>query len=576
MVRPPPLQVFGSDSAIVFDFGSSLSKVGFSGEASPRLVIKSDTLSHPPPPRLGGPVEIEDELRGLLFFETANDTRFPHTIEPTQTINDAGRCLSVPTVSAAAWNARLLPFLTRLFAERLLVNPKEQPVVVLESIVALSAFKHALAHVLFHVLEVPCITFLNAQLAPLYTCGLDSGIVIDIGYQETRVLPCVYGVPIFSALQRIDLGGRTIDARLRRLLRRRARQQRNAAADELVAMAAESSMECAKVRACYVRCEAPLDPSAHAGRGGGGSETVRLWVGQRSPAAAPCRNSHQLLRPFVDEEDLQLPAYCSKGPDAEQGANFKNEIQSLLPEQEQFIHVEPDIRSHNTTRDAATLSERQKKILKFLHRFFFRRASFELSENVDDAAEAFELLLGRRERAPSLAGRAPAAGVFRRPAPPVVATLRSLLRFLPFPSLRLGACTALPVGLCALAGGRPAKFSSAQASAAMAWAGGEASAAPPGAKEETLRRRWTKLETPIIDNSSMTAMPTMMIMMMRMLRMRMMRILSMRSTGLPRVYKEPSPFACVAALTTNGDDWPGVFFSAEVPPSLEEFRRDCC
>ena len=71
----------------------------------------------------------------------------------------------------------------------LLVNPKERRVVVVESVFCPTTFRDTLAKVLFDHYEVPSVLFAPSHLAVLFTLGIPSGLVIDVGQKETQVLP---------------------------------------------------------------------------------------------------------------------------------------------------------------------------------------------------------------------------------------------------------------------------------------------------------------------------------------------------------------------------------------------------
>uniref|UniRef100_A0A915HX37 Actin-related protein 10 n=1 Tax=Romanomermis culicivorax TaxID=13658 RepID=A0A915HX37_ROMCU len=71
---------------------------------------------------------------------------------------------------------------------KLLVNPKERRVVLLESVLSPSDFRNLLADVLFMHFEVPSVVFLPSHLAACFPLGTQGALVVDVGFRETLVL----------------------------------------------------------------------------------------------------------------------------------------------------------------------------------------------------------------------------------------------------------------------------------------------------------------------------------------------------------------------------------------------------
>ena len=65
----------------------------------------------------------------------------------------------------------------------------------------------SLAQVLFDHLEVPAVTVVNGAGLALAACGVREGLVIDIGFVSTRVIPVLHGQVVRSALQSCQIGG---------------------------------------------------------------------------------------------------------------------------------------------------------------------------------------------------------------------------------------------------------------------------------------------------------------------------------------------------------------------------------
>ncbi|CAK9050794.1 Actin-related protein 10 (Actin-related protein 11) (hARP11) [Durusdinium trenchii] len=66
----------------------------------------------------------------------------------------------------------------------------------------------ALATVLFKVFSVHSLCFVLENVLPLYLTGLHTGLVIDLGYSSSRVLPTFAGVPVLSAFSDASCGAK--------------------------------------------------------------------------------------------------------------------------------------------------------------------------------------------------------------------------------------------------------------------------------------------------------------------------------------------------------------------------------
>jgi len=74
------------------------------------------------------------------------------------------------------------------------------------------SFKQAVATTLF-ALKVPAVRFVLGISLPIYITGSNSGLIVDVGFGETRVLPVMDGFPIMSALKAIPVGMNTVQKR---------------------------------------------------------------------------------------------------------------------------------------------------------------------------------------------------------------------------------------------------------------------------------------------------------------------------------------------------------------------------
>ncbi|XP_062595456.1 protein phosphatase 1 regulatory subunit 37-like [Saccostrea cucullata] len=149
----------------------------------------------------------------------------------------------------------LKDFLFNLYFRHLLVNAKDRRVVICESILCPSAFRETLAKVLFKHFEVSSVLFAVGQVNCLLGLGTNTGLVVDVGYNETIVLPVYEGIPVIKALQNIPLGGKSIHKRIETQLRESGTVTTGSEEKPLSTLPDclnEDILEDIKVRCCFV------------------------------------------------------------------------------------------------------------------------------------------------------------------------------------------------------------------------------------------------------------------------------------------------------------------------------------
>ena len=198
--------VIAEKHAVVLDIGSAYTKVGYAGESSPRAILKT-----------------------------------PKTFDTTE---------------KDVLHDELVDFIHRLYFEVLLVNPKDRRVVLLESLVGETRIKDELVEVLFNHFEVLSVLFAPSHMMPLYGLGLQSALVLDIGFSSASVIPVYQSVPILRAWQALPLGGKALQASIRKeiLLRGTAKildGEYEKFEDQAIELS-EETIEDIKVRLCFV------------------------------------------------------------------------------------------------------------------------------------------------------------------------------------------------------------------------------------------------------------------------------------------------------------------------------------
>ncbi|GIY71106.1 actin-related protein 10 [Caerostris extrusa] len=159
----------------------------------------------------------------------------------------------------------LKEFIHRLYFKYLAVNPKDRRVVIVESVLCPTLFRNTLA-------EIPSLVYVPSHLMALFTLGISSALVMDVGYSETVVLPIYCGVPILNTYESLPVGGQLIHRRIEAELMENAyiktsSPNERSLAEVLSEPLKESVLEDIKVRTCFVTPRARgLILQAHEGR----------------------------------------------------------------------------------------------------------------------------------------------------------------------------------------------------------------------------------------------------------------------------------------------------------------------
>lgn len=109
-------------------------------------------------------------------------------------------------------------FLNKVFYHLLQTSPKEKSVVVLESFMGMRALTEAVTLVTFKSFGCKSVYNVLSNIGPLYSTGMDSGIVIDIGFQQAQILPVVRCRLCLEGLEVSYCGGCVIEKQVNSML----------------------------------------------------------------------------------------------------------------------------------------------------------------------------------------------------------------------------------------------------------------------------------------------------------------------------------------------------------------------
>ena len=80
-----------------------------------------------------------------------------------------------------------------LLEDMVLNRMQSRDVFLVENYLAPISQRREIVKTLLERLNVPRIYFINSSSASMLACGGDTGIVVDVGYREIRVVPVCYG-----------------------------------------------------------------------------------------------------------------------------------------------------------------------------------------------------------------------------------------------------------------------------------------------------------------------------------------------------------------------------------------------
>ncbi|KAI1287540.1 Actin-related protein 10 [Halotydeus destructor] len=192
----------GTDKhSVVIEIGQAYTKCGFVHEYSPRAILRSE-VSLPP---MGEVTKLHD-------------------------IKDTERLFTA-----------LKEFIENIYFQCLAVNPK-------------------IEGVLFTYFDIPGILIVPQHLTVLLTLGLQSALVVDVGYSECSVIPTIEGITPLDCMQFGPLGSKAIhDKIMEELVQSEATYKKSNEVEKRVSLSDkfnERVIEDIKVRTCFL---APFD-----------------------------------------------------------------------------------------------------------------------------------------------------------------------------------------------------------------------------------------------------------------------------------------------------------------------------
>lgn len=170
------------DNIVVLEIGNRTVKAGFAGDASPRCTV---------PAELGWERVARTQTQ---YSASPEDRQHYHSL---WTLRDLQEKPSSPDLSEPWYKQRPLKrfeavlevILAHIFNTELLVDPRQQRLALIENPLWPTPIRESIAKVCLKHLHAASIVFLESPVLDLIAAGLRSGIVVDVGWEETSVYP---------------------------------------------------------------------------------------------------------------------------------------------------------------------------------------------------------------------------------------------------------------------------------------------------------------------------------------------------------------------------------------------------
>lgn len=198
-----------SSSVIILDTGAGLTKVGYAGDETPKVVM----------PSLSGEILRKSSSSQNTSGNNNNIKRIygSDVIESMPYVQSHQSVLS-PTSHVTDWDD-IERFWRYALESALEVDDMSlHPVVVTEAPLASKNHREKLTQLLFEEFKVPGVFVANQAIMSMYAVGRISGVVVDIGHHTSHVVPIVEGYAYGYATERMNIAGKKITQLLERAI----------------------------------------------------------------------------------------------------------------------------------------------------------------------------------------------------------------------------------------------------------------------------------------------------------------------------------------------------------------------
>ncbi len=193
------------------DIGSFSSKVGMAGDGTP-MEERTMMVEHTEGVEQKEMAESKESESGVYYGEKGLDAIRKHKdkVKVTKDVHSDHTKLA-DFVKAVIFENERLPNC---------VEPGKHPFLLSEHIMTAKSHRSAVCEVLFEGVNVPGVHLEYGGVLGLYATGRLNGLVCDMGYSQTSMVPIVEGYGVEHAAKRILFGGSSLDRYFDHLLRK--------------------------------------------------------------------------------------------------------------------------------------------------------------------------------------------------------------------------------------------------------------------------------------------------------------------------------------------------------------------
>ncbi|KAJ6229298.1 actin-7-related [Anaeramoeba flamelloides] len=186
---------------LVFDNGTGIFKAGFGGEDQPRVVISTIVGS----PKHTNIMDMMIEKSHYIGYEV----QFTNKLLTIKRPIENGVIRNWDDMEKI-WHYA--------FYRTLKVDPEEHPVILTEAPLTPRHIRETMTQIMLETFSVGKINIQISSVLALYACNKTTGVVVDMGFDQTFVVPIYDGYNLPHATARFGIGGKTLTDYLIKLL----------------------------------------------------------------------------------------------------------------------------------------------------------------------------------------------------------------------------------------------------------------------------------------------------------------------------------------------------------------------
>ncbi|XP_049747832.1 actin [Elephas maximus indicus] len=189
------------NTPLVADYGSGVSKVGFSGTEAPLVVF----------PTILGKLRHDNSLTGMekkdwfIGAEVLTNRRNLNLLNP------------ISRATVTSWD-NMEKIWHHSFYQMLRVAPEQHPLMLTEPPLSPNSYKEKVSQIMFETFNVPALYIANQGVLSLYASGKTTGTTIESGEGMTYFVPIIDGCPLHQSTMQLDVAGQDLTLYFMQLL----------------------------------------------------------------------------------------------------------------------------------------------------------------------------------------------------------------------------------------------------------------------------------------------------------------------------------------------------------------------